>query len=659
VPRKRRRRRATGGSQAWEELALQDRFVLTFWHRYQAFVPHRGIAIRTEQQLGEKAAAIGKDLPELAGPDHDRVTARREKIRRWQKDGYLTRAGKLRARPDRVTRQAIEHPVDEIAIRRGCRFDPARALFAIEWMESFLVLYEGSCAGEPFSCRDWQDAVSRRMFGWVRWSEKWQRWVRRFRAAEVFIPKKNKKSPTLAAWSVYMMAGDGEPGQHVYLGAKDGLQAKKIAGKHAIEMVVQSALNEECKINQNEKEITHLPTRGTLLPLSSSNARTTQSKEGLNGSLFVDEIHVVDRNFMNRTNRMGISRPEPLKVGVSTAGNNPDGYGKERFDYALKVNACRDGFEDIYTLGAIYSAPQDLADEDLAADPAHWGRIANPAWGHTIDEDEFLADYQESRSTISKLLDFKMYRLNIWQRAANPWLKPDQWAACAKDYGPDNLLGRTCGGAWDLGRTKDMAALALAFPDKDAADQETRADVPHRCLLWYWMPEEALELYAEKVPMLREWAASGRIRVIEGGVIEFGQVEDETAEILERYDVQRFHYDPMFASASAQRLVTVHGYDERRIAEFPQTTKYYTWPINVLENLIVARKFGHPNCPVTNWQAGHVAVKDRDGKKVLTKPDGEDFQKIDGMVAIVMGLDASLKREDTKSVYRSRGLVSL
>ena len=669
----RRRRRRTGGCLVWEGLALQDRFALRYWHRYGCFIADKGIALRTERQLEETAAAIGEELGELVGPDDESTGARREELARWRRDGYLTAAGRPRRGADKETRRAVEQPIDEVAIKRGARYDLARALWAIEWMETHLVLYEGPCAGEPFRCRDWQGEVSRRLFGWVRWSKKWERWVRRFRNAEVFIPKKNKKSPTLAAWAVYMLAGDGEPGQRVYLAAKDGTQAREIAGKHAIEMIVQSPLMRECRTNAGEMSVTwygapvkgfqeakELPTRGTLRPMTSSNARTKASKQGLNGSLFVDEIHVVDRDFMSQVNRMGISRPEPIKAGVSTAGNNPDGYGKERFDYVINVNECRDGFEDVYTLGAIYAAPQDLSDEDLAADPVKWGKLANPAWGHTIDEEEFLADYRESAPQLSKLLDFKMYRLNIWQRAANPWLKADQWAACAESYGPEHLVGRVCGAAWDLARSRDMAALALCFPDAETGgDAESRADEPHRVLVWYWMPEEAIELYAGEVPQLRDWAAARRIRTCDGGAINYGQVEEETAEILSRYEVERFHYDPMFAAASAQRLVTEYGYDERRIAEMPQTAKHYTWPINVMENLIVAGKFHHPNCPVTNWQAGHVAVRDRDGRRVLTKPDGEGWQKIDGIAASVMALDAALRRESTKSVYRKRGLVSV
>lgn len=672
--RKRRRRRVAGPGAAMESLSVQDRYVLRFWYRYGVFVPQKGIELRTEAELEAKVLEFGgkAGLKEAFAGDAETavVKARRREIQRWLKEGYL--AGKA-SKVDPISREMVQHPVDRVALKKGCRFDTARALFAIEWMESHLTLYEGPHAGEPFVCRDWQDLVSRRLFGWVRWSPKWDRWIRRFRSCIVFIPKKNKKSPTLAAWGAYMAMGDGEPGQHFYFAAKDGQQAREIAGTHAMQMICLSALAGECRTDQNEMQITwygqrvknaeeakRIQKRATIKPLSSSNARTTKSKEGLNGSFGVDESHVVDWEYIDIIKRMGISRPEPLRFDVSTAGNNPDGYGKDRRDYGLAVNECRN-VEDIHTCAAIYEAPQNLSAEDLARDPVGIGKAANPAWGHTIDEAEFLADYQESTKSVVELRNFMMYRLNIWQKTASPWLDGAKWDACRQEYCPADLAGRVCGAAWDLMRSKDMAALGLAFPEEEAADLEARADMPYKTLLYYWMPEAAIEEYLRKVPKLRDWAEAGWIRVMPGEVINYQQIEEETAAILATVECQRFHYDPMFATASIQQLVETHGFDETRIAEFPQTTKYYSYPISVFDNLVAAGKLGHNGNPVTDWQAGHVCIWERDGKKRLTKPDGESntWKKIDGIAALVMAFDAALRREDVANVYDGRGLLSV
>jgi phage terminase large subunit-like protein len=199
--------------------------------------------------------------------------------------------------------------------------------------ERAMIYAERFAGGDPV---DWQYECTMRCFGWVHHSDRWKREVRRFRKSLIGVAKKNKKTPTEASWGLYLLAGDGEQGQKVFLGAKDGTQAA-IAADHAIAMVEASdELSAECKVNKNLRRITYGPTKSWMQPLSSSDSASQKAKEGLNGSMLVDEIHVVDEGFMQRTKRMGISRSEPLIAQFSTAGMNPEGYGKGQWDYAVR-----------------------------------------------------------------------------------------------------------------------------------------------------------------------------------------------------------------------------------------------------------------------------------------------------------------------------------
>ena len=49
------------------------------------------------------------------------------------------------------------------------------------------------------------------------------------------IPTHN--SPTIAAWGLYLLCGDGEKGAKVFFAAKNGMQARKIAGQREIDVV--------------------------------------------------------------------------------------------------------------------------------------------------------------------------------------------------------------------------------------------------------------------------------------------------------------------------------------------------------------------------------------------------------------------------------------
>jgi phage terminase large subunit-like protein len=590
------------------------------------------------------------------------------------------------------TRDWIRNVSDERAAAAGCRFHWQRGAFSVWWIERYCRLYEGDgYAGEPlvlWGCKqcdysdfyavtdpwwedeecsvpglaqaihaeraakfaecvkaghdiDWQYDFQMRCYGWEKYRSKWQKFLRRFRKGSVWLAKKQKKSPTMAANSLYVFAGDNEPGQHVYLMAKDGQQAKKIAGEHAFQMLDQSEeLSRECKTNMNEMSIYHFETRSTWEPLSSSNARTQKSKEGKNGSGFVDEAHVVDGAFINRVNRMGISRPEPLFLAFSTAGNDPDGWGAQEFAYAQGVIDGRVNNDEY--LAIVYAAPQDLTDEELEADFDRYARMANPSMGHTIDPEEIRADYEQSKETIEKLAEFKMYRLNVWQHSSNPWLRPSDWAKCAAEYTEDDLLGRTCFCAFDLSLKWDTTAIVLAFPWGEADDGQPR----YRLWPYFFLPQESARIMADKAPW-REWHSKGFIRLTDGNTTDFPLVRRTINEISKKFDLQGYvAYDPRLAAYLAQHL---QDEDQIPCEEFKQTPGDFFEPMGRFEADVIAGRIEHPNNSVLNWQAGN-ATKRKDG--MLMKPTQDSSgktedrnKKIDGIVAAVMAVGRAATAE--------------
>jgi phage terminase large subunit-like protein len=576
---------------------------------------------------------------------------------------------------DADTRAWVRNRGDELAAADGCRFDVDRGSHAVWWIERFCRLYEGEQAGEPLVLRgchqchgdpdvpaewndetaalyraradrhcacvaaghfvDWQYDVVMRLFGWVKQSSRWKREVRRFREASIWVAKKNKKSPTLAAVGLYLHSGDGEPGQKVFLGAKDGKQAREIAGKHVVEMYLANSADftdEDFSLNQNLMQLTHVPSRSILLPLSSSNTRTKEAKEGINGSVLIDETHVVDEEFIGIISRAGISRSEPLQIEVSTAGNNPDGYGKKRFDLAQQVIAGKVKRHEL--LAVIYAAPQDLTDEALAADPLRYARLANPALGHTVDPEEFLRDYQNSRPNISEYARFKMYRLDIWQRSSNPWLRDGIWEACAEDFTEEELVGRDCYAGLDLAKTRDTCGLVLLFPMDDGKT--------FRQLPYYWLPELRARELATDVPFL-EWHRDGFIDLTDGDEVDYGVIRHRINELRVRFNIVKIAYDTTYAAQLMQRLVEEDGMDPEIRVPFPQTLMKFAGPTASFERHANARTIRHNGHPVFAWQMGNVKVYQdlTNGNKRPVKHKHGSHQTIDGPVAAIMGLWAA------------------
>lgn len=553
------------------------------------------------------------------------------------------------------------------------------------WIERYCRLYEGEWAGEPCLLRsglkqldnpilddwdeggeqqsiaraerymewiasgdampDWQYECTMRLFGWVRHSERWGRTIRRFNAASVWIPKKQKKSPTLAAWGVYLTCGDGEMGAKCFGGAKDGNQAG-ISMAHALAMVEQSPeLASECKTNKNEKSIEHIPTRSRYKPLSSANERSKTSKEGINGHILIDETHVVDRDFIKIISRAGISRAEPLHIEVSTAGNNPDGYGKERQDYARQVLSGATPNDQLFV--AIYEAPQTLSDTELATDPIKYGKMANPAWGHTAHEEEYLADYAQSKRTISGLADFKMYRLNIWQHTASQWLRLDQWLQCASNY-PERLPNKPMAAAGlDLSKTRDMSALVLAIP---TVDQRVYIEP------FLWMTESYIEDQSDKADF-KAWVASGALTMIAGDVIQESFIRQQFSELCQQYNLKVLIKDRALAQDFTEWVEESHG--KVLQIDYPQNPSMMEKPIDDFEAAVIEGTLMHNNNACLNWQAGHASVQENArGQRLIRKPKRDDYRKVDGMVAAVMAFWGTKQLPKQHSVYRRRGVLT-
>jgi phage terminase large subunit-like protein len=557
---------------------------------------------------------------------------------------------------DAVTKRWIRNASDEKAAANGCTFDEARGQFVIDWAAKYLRLYEGDQAGEPLIAMPWQVEVTMRMFGWIKDSERWKRKVRRFTKASIWIPKKNGKSPSLAWWGLYLLCADGEMGQKVYLAAKDGTQAREIAGKHAIEMVQASdALMAECKINRSVMAISHLPTHSVMKPISSSDSKTQKAKEGLNGSILIDEAHVVDRAFMSRVSRAGISRSEPLHIEVSTAGDDPESYGKGQYDWGKQVESGE--VPDERCLFVCYEVPPSITAAELNDDPVRWGTLANPAWGYTVDKGEFLEDFQRSQASLRDFAEFRMYRLNNWLSSSTPAIKPEDWNACYEKFDVEELLGKECYAGFDLGFKWDSTSLQLWFPwDKedeyDGRDPNEKRKF--RLLSFFWLPEAAARKERSQVKW-DDWAARQWITITEGNTADFPLIARRVVEISKLYDIVQLNYDERFAQVMAQDFQDKHHIN---VHPFAQSAPNYNEPCLEFEQIIIDHRVAHLGNEVMAWQVGNVTFKDRGGVVLPVKPENNRLARIDGPVAAIMGLQCALESEG-KSIYSRPGELAL
>jgi phage terminase large subunit-like protein len=218
------------------------------------------------------------------------------------------------------------------------------------------------------------------------------------------------------------------------------------------------------------------------------------------------------------------------------------------------------------------------------------------------------------------------------------------WNKCAFPVDEGFLRGRECYGGLDLSSTTDITAFALVFPPKNA-------DERYAVLPYFWLPEDTLELRSrrDKVPY-PAWVGQEKFFVTEGNVVNYEQIETFIKACAERYDLKEVAYDRWNATACVQHL-TDEGLN---MVPFGQGFASMSGPTKELMKLVLEEKLAHGGNEPLAWMADNISVRTDPAGNI--KPDKEkSTEKIDGVVALIMALDRSIRHEGAHgSVYDER-----
>ena len=96
----------------------------------------------------------------------------------------------------------------------------------------------------------------------------------------------------------------------------------------------------------------------------------------------------------------------------------------------------------------------------------------------------------------------------------------------------------------------------------------------------------------------------------------------------------------------------------RHLIQFGQGYKSMSPPTKELLKLILGGRINHGNNPVMRWMADNMVVTTDPAENVKPAKD-KSTEKIDGIVAAIMGLDRATKHKDSKSVYEDGGIFTV
>ncbi|HEM5078187.1 terminase TerL endonuclease subunit [Streptococcus suis] len=513
-------------------------------------------------------------------------------------------------------------------------YDKVKADRAVTFINN-LSHTKGKWAGKRFDLLPWQEQIVRDLFGIVK-----EDGNRQFLTAYIEIPKKNGKSELAAAIALYLLYADNEASAEVYGAACDRNQAS-IVFDVAKQMVQMSRpLEKRSKIMGATKRIVNYSNAGFYQVLSAE----TGTKHGLNVSgLVFDEIHAQPNRHLYDvlTKGSGDAREQPLFFIITTAGTDRNSICYELHTKALDILNGRKKDTSFYPV--VYG----LSDEDDWNDEANWRR-ANPSLGHTIGIDRVREAYQQALDNPAEENVFKQLRLNMWTSSSVAWIPEHVYAKGNDPIQYESLKGRSCYAGLDLSSTSDITAFVLVFPPR--FEEENYIVLPY-----FWLPEDTLELRCRRDHVLYDvWERQGYIKTTEGNVVHYGFIEKFIEDLSEIYHIKEIAYDRWNATQMVQNLEGMG----LTMVPFGQGYKDMSPPSKELYKLMMEGKIQHGGHPVLKWMGQNVVMRQDPAGNI--KPDKEkSVEKIDGIVALIMGLDRCIRHQtDEGSVYDERGILS-
>lgn len=532
---------------------------------------------------------------------------------------------------------------DEAALLDGYRFSRPRAERVEQFGLKYARHYAGRWAGQPFALLEWQrEHIVYPLFGWIHRDT----YLRRFRKAGIWVPKKNGKSALCSFLSLYLLCWDGEPGAEVYAAAVDRKQSRIVFGGSSTMVSKSPALRKRLKVIESTQRITF--EAGWYEALSSENA--TSEGKNIHG-LICDEVHVWNtprlRKLWASLYYGGIARDQPLAIAISTVGEeDPEALWTEEYEKAYAVAASE--IIDIRFLPFVAEATdEDVKGEGWKDPEIH--RKANPSYGEIIKPEEMVDAVQDVGESPGKKVTFLRYRLNRPAGQTTPWLGKDIWDACdGKPVFPSRCHSF---GAFDLSKNNDFTAYVLTRREPET-NEDGEPDDRYHVKPYFWFPEDTIvRLEREGKHQYRQWANAGWIEVIPGPTIRLGVIRRRIPEIHEEMgiDVVQIGYDPWNAWETAEKLAAEHDIE---MVELRQGMKTMAAPSKKLEELLLSGKLNHGGHPVLSWMFGNVKLKWDDNENFRpAKPDHQSMKKVDGIVALVMAIHRAMAQPAVRESF--------
>jgi phage terminase large subunit-like protein len=534
----------------------------------------------------------------------------------------------------------------------GAEFSAKRARRAINFIEKMTVHTKSTWARKPFILENWQKGSAKRdddgkwlldgivapIFGVIKYSEFWGKWVRQYNTAWIEMGRKQGKSELIAALALYLLIYDGEWSAEIIGAASDKNQASAVfnVARDMINLSPQlSKLKEkgDLEIIDSRKRILYRPTMSTYQVVSAD----AMSNLGANPyAVLIDEVLAQPNRDLWDSLAQGFgTRPNQIIIGITTAGPDRESFAYTEHQHTIRVAQDPNIDPSRFGFVAFVDEEADYEDETL------WPE-ANPALGTFFNIEQLRDELKtaKEKGDYAAINNFRIFRLNQWGNDANRWLDMAIWdesEALAGNFDPEELKGIPATGGLDLASTQDLTAWVVVWQTA-----EKTMIKPH-----FWVPRKTLSNRHRRMrERFLEWEAKGWLTIVESDSHDYDMITNHILGDIEKYHLTTIGYDQHQAPAIINQ---VEGKTDVLCISVPQTTTRLNTGSQELTRLMGNRQLTTNQNGMMRWMASNANYKqDSEGK---IKPDKlKSRAPIDGLMALVTALTVLVGLPDAKEI---------
>ena len=317
--------------------------------------------------------------------------------------------------------------------------------------------------GKPFLLQPWQIFVIYNLLGFFHKGTN----IVRYHEALIFLPRKNAKTVTAGALAWALSLWYRKSGAKCYVSSAaliQSLESFNFLDYNVRRMGEDDKTGGDVHIidnnNEHSMEAT-FPDGSVFLRALAANPDTQDS---LNCNLAIcDEIHAFrtpkQYNLFKEAMKAYTNK---LMIGISTAGDNANGFLGQRLKYCRSI---LDGTikDEQYFVFMCCANPDENGEYDFTNPLVH--EMANPSYGITIRPADILNDSLQARDDPQQRKDFFAKSLNVFTNAIKAYFNIAEFKASDEqfDWSLDELAKlpiKWYGGA-DLSKMHDLTAAAL------------------------------------------------------------------------------------------------------------------------------------------------------------------------------------------------------